>query len=241
MNEREWILVRDEWRNRLVAEYTSAALAARLAHWSIACGLPRPIQSALLRTSGDELDHAESCARVLRGLGDGTFCPDLDFGRLNVEMPEEGPIAGLVDHGLSALCFGETLAVPLFAAMLMGAREEGVRLVLTRILQDEAFHRQTAWILLDALLELDPVGVRQRALTQIPRLVHGFDLAYGQVPDLASPPGPEVFAWGLLAPSEYRRIFGECMKSEIQPRLVRRGLWPAGFAQQGLEERGFGA
>ncbi len=226
MNEREWTLIRDEWRSRLVAEYTSAALSSRLAHWSIACGLPRPIQSALLRTSGDELEHAESCSSILRMLGDVAFCPDLDFGRLNVEMPEEGPIAGLVDYGLSAFCFGETLAVPLFSAMLAGAREPGVRSVLTRILQDEAFHRQTAWLLLDSLLEVDAAGVRHRSIARIPGLVRGFDQAYGQVLDLSPEPDPEIFEWGLLMPSAYRRIFAECLENDLRPRFERRGLWP---------------
>lgn len=215
--------VRAEWANRVAAEYTSAALTAAVLQGCIRAGLPRPLLDTACRIVRDELDHAELSHGCLVALGGGETPIDLDFARLAPPEAPEGPLASLLDAVLRSFCFGETLAVPLFSAMRAGATHPEARAVLDRVLRDEAVHRAFGWEALDALLALDPEGVAARVAATLPKVTADFRRAYGEVPDSA-PLTEEERGAGLLDAQEYRRIFQETLKSEITPRLARRGL-----------------
>jgi hypothetical protein len=60
-------------------------------------------------------------------------------------------------------CIGETIAVPLFAALREACTVPIARRTLDRVLLDEVRHRDFGWLLLDHLLERDDSGA-MRAL-----------------------------------------------------------------------------
>lgn len=214
---------RAEWAARVRAEYRSAALAARAFAEGVVCGLPRPVLDAAARVAADELDHAELSHAAWESLGGSGAALALEVGAL---LPAGGgavhPLAALVDAAVQDFCVGETLAVPLFAAMRGGATGTP-RAVLDRILADEARHRAFGWSLLDALLALDPPGVRARAADALPAALAGSRAAYGDLP-VAAPLCPEEREAGLLEPAEYAEIWAATVEGQLRPAFAARGI-----------------
>jgi hypothetical protein len=214
---------RVEWARRVEAEYRSAATAAAVLHGVVRAGLPRAVADVAARIVTDELDHAELSHAALVALGGRPDAVALDAGTMTPHTSPDGWLAALVDEVLRAFCLGETFAVPLFSAMRPRTTEPTCRAALDRILRDEAAHRQFGWDALDALLALDPDGVRARVADRLPAALAAFRAAYGDVPD-----GPllsaDERAAGLLDAAEYRAIHDRCLRDDIAPRLARRGL-----------------
>lgn len=189
----------------------------------IQCGLPRPLIDRAQRIVADELDHAELAHACLVAIGGAPSAVDLDVRALAPAPAPDGPLAALVDTILHAFCLGETFAVPLFAAMRPTTTHPTAAAALRRILRDEATHRAFGWDTLDALLELDPTGVRARIDAQLPGVLRAFAHAYGDLPD-----GPALDeaerAAGLLRPADYRAAHDQALAQDIGPRLRRRGI-----------------
>lgn len=216
---------RQEWAHRVAAEYTSAATAAQVLQWSIRCGLPRPLLDTATRIVRDELDHAQLSHTCLVALGGADVPVDLEQRRMapGTTASDALPLAALLDAVLESFCFGETLAVPLFSAMRAHTTAPSARAALDRILRDEAVHRAFGWQALDALIDLDPGGVRLRVEGRLPGVTARFHQAYGAVPD-GPPLTPLERACGLLDSQAYRDIFRETLRGDITERLHRRGL-----------------
>ena len=212
-----------EWARRVQAEYRSAATTARVLHWMIQCGLPRPLLDKAQRIVADELDHAELSHGCLVALGGDAQAVDLDVAELSPPAAPEGPLASLVDTILHAFCLGETFAVPLFAAMRPHTTHPEACAALGRILRDEAVHRAFGWEALDALIAMDPSGVRARVTARLPGSLRAFETAYGAVRD-GPPLRPEERAAGLLDAQAYRDAHANALTNDIGPRLAKRGI-----------------
>ncbi len=213
--------VHEEWRQRVAAEYRSAALTAQVLHWGIVAAFPEDLLHVALRIVHDELDHAALSHTCLVALGGGDAPVPMDVGTLSAP-PTAGVLGGLVDSVLVNFCLGETFAVPLFDAMRRQATHPAVAPVILRVLQDEAIHRQFGWDALDELLERG-APVRDRIAAQLPGAIEGFRRAYA--PDHDAPPlSPEERAAGLLDHADYRRVFTETLEGDVVPRLRKRGL-----------------
>lgn len=212
-----------EWRQRERAEYRSAAITARVLHWMLQCGLPTPLLLTGHRIVRDELDHAELSRATWQALGAGEMAVAYDVAELDLPMAAEGPLASLLDGTLRAFCIGETLAVPLFDAMLRRAAVPAAAIALRRIAADERVHRAFGWTVLGAIQEQDPQGTAARVEATLPAVLTGFRAAYAQ-----AAPGPPLTEQerdaGLLDAADYRSIFYRCLDEDIRPRLQRLSL-----------------
>ena len=218
--------VRTEWANRVRAEYGSAALTARVVHGLIATGQPRPMIDTALRIVRDELDHAEISHRTFVALGGEEEALHIDITQLAAPPSNAPVLATLTENILGAFCVGETVAVPLFAAMrACAARPEALE-ALDRILRDEAVHRAFGWDVLEALTITDPDGVPAFASARIEGLIAAARRAY--VVEIAMPPlQAEERAAGLIDLEDYARIFEDCVRDSILPRFAALGIQPA--------------
>lgn len=212
-----------EWRNRAEAEYSSAAVAARVVHNLIATGLPRALVQTGQRIVNDELDHAELSHGVWRALG-GVGEVDVDVSRLT--PPAGPPLLLLAEDVLRAFCVGETVAVPLFAAMREGAQHPTVVPVLERILRDEAVHRAFGWDALEALLALDPAGVPPFMARRLPEALAGCRRAYVLPHGTQTRLTTEERGAGLIDLDEYESIVEACLRESVLPRFARLGITP---------------
>ena len=215
--------VLSEWRNRAEAEYSSAAVAARVVHNLIATGMPRALIHTGQRIVNDELDHAELSHGVWRALG-GEGEVDVDVARLT--PPEGPPLLLLAEDVLRAFCVGETVAVPLFAAMRAGAEHPAVVSALERILRDEAVHRAFGWDALEALLALDPQGVPPFMAKRLPDALLSCRRAYVVPHDTQTRLTPEERGTGLIDLHEYEQIVEGCLQESVLPRFARLGITP---------------
>lgn len=211
---------RQEWANRVRAEYRSAVQAARTVHLLLLCGLDEDLARAGMQIVADELDHARLSHEVRLALGGGDDPVPVEMA---LPSPPEAPLLELVDLAVRDFCLGETFAVPLFAALRLEGTLPEVRSALDRILRDEARHRQFGWDLLDALLELDGPTVRAHIERQLPGWLALFRAAYG-LERPAPPLTPEESAAGLMPPSSYREVHDRCLAQDIGPRFADRGL-----------------
>ncbi len=212
---------RGEWQNRVAAEYRSAAIAARTLHLGVACGLPGELLRTGARIVADELAHADLCHEVACALGADAspITVDVDALLLGGEAP---PLVELVDRVVRDFAFGETYAVPLFAAMARGATDDVARRALTQILKDEAVHRAFGWTALDALLAIGGDEIRRHIAAGAPRWLQAFAESYDAVTD-APPITDAEIAAGLLPGHIYAAVFLETTQ-DIRRRLSARGI-----------------
>ncbi len=219
----------DEWRNRVAAEYRSAALTAQLAHWMIVAAFSEELVHAALGVVADELEHARLSSEVLVALTGRDEAPVLD-ARLLSAPSDHGLLAGLLDSLVRNFCLGETLAVPLFAAMRRTTTLPAARAVVTRVLQDETRHRQFGWDALDELLEREFTGVRARVGERLPGFLDELRALYAP-PGTSEPLTDDERAAGLIDVETYREVFRTTVDGDLRRRFEARGIpMPAGGA-----------
>lgn len=216
---------RTEWHNRVVAEYRSAALASSLLHKAILAGFPEHLLHTLLRIVRDELDHAALSHEIFAMLGgkDAPIAMSVDDLLMGPALRADTVLPELIDNIVRDFCLGETFAVPLFQAMRRPETEPRVRNVLTRILADEAIHRQFGWDALDEMLAQDGENVRAHVSSRLTTWLMSFGAAYAPEAPVV-PLSDEERKLGMIDLGEYKAIFAETIERDIRPRFERRGI-----------------
>jgi 1,2-phenylacetyl-CoA epoxidase catalytic subunit len=218
--------VRDEWRARIAAEYTSAAVTHHFVLWMIQAGAPPDLLDAGLAVVGDELVHARLCHQVYAEAG-GDAPPAIAREGLGLHRRRERLEHDVADVALGAFCLGETVAVPLFRHLRRGCTEPVARAALDRVLRDEARHRDFGWDTLDWLLATDD-GARARARAALPALLAELERSYGRGNDaVAGDDGTMADAdraWGLAPPREYADVLARAIERDIRPRFAARDI-----------------
>ena len=219
--------VRHEWRARIAAEYTSAAIAQQVTLWLIQCGAPPDLITAGLAIVADELEHSRLSHEVYRAAG-GTQPPAIVREHLGLARAAE------LEHDLlSAIvrvfCLGETVAVPLFSHLREPCTEPIARDALDRILRDEVRHRDFGWDTLDwlattAIGEQIPAWITEHWPAMLDELVRSYGnenpIVAADHADLA----PAELAWGLAAPRDYAIILEHTIDRDFRPRFAARGV-----------------
>ena len=188
------------WTGRLNGEYVAAAHFSQLASALLVAGVPIEISACMSRIVGDELRHAELCARVVRHLG-GEPCyrweqsPLLDFG-------DAEPLQAIFRHVLGLACLSETVSLAILDRNLAAA-DEPIADVLRRIRADEAFHAEAGWAVATLVAEWLPEGA---VIAEIPRAIRALDDEF-----LRPVPGdarttPALESLGSLAAEAYASV-----------------------------------
>lgn len=138
------------WRGRMLNEFVSARVFAKLARQAAAAGLhPTLIERATVFEE-DECRHGYLCAAVVEALGGEAIAPIRPLD----DVPDHadcGPLEGLLRNVMSISCLAETVAVSLISAERLESGPESLRDVLTEILADEVRHARFGWTLLDGV------------------------------------------------------------------------------------------
>ena len=219
--------VRHEWRARIAAEYTSAAIAQQVTLWLIQAGAPPDLIAAGLAIVADELEHSRLSHEVYIAAG-GTQPPAIIREHLGLART-----AGLEHDLLSAIvrvfCLGETVAVPLFSHLREPCTEPIARDALDQILRDEVRHRDFGWDTLDWLATTAigadiPAWITEHWPTMLDELVRSYGnenpIVAADHADLA----PTELAWGLAAPRDYATILERTIEKDFRPRFAARGV-----------------
>jgi len=217
--------VRAEWRARIAAEYTSAAITQHLTLWLIQAGAPPDLIEAGLAIASDELAHSRMSHEVYTAAG-GTEAPQIVEADLGLHR--RGALLDDILHAaVRVFCLGETVAVPLFSHLRERCTQAGARAALDRILRDEVRHRDFGWDLLDWLCSLDE-SVPARLAPRLPAMMAELEASYGAGnPTVAEDTGEmtdDERAWGLAPPREYAAILADTVERDFRPRFAARGV-----------------
>lgn len=218
--------VRQEWRARIAAEYTSAAVTQHLVLWLIQLGAPPDLIEQGLAIVTDELVHSRMSHEVYTAAG-GSDPPALDRDRLGLQRTRGALEHDILDTAVRVFCLGETVAVPLFKHLREPCTHETARAALDRILRDEVRHRDFGWDLLDFLLTIDD-SVPDRVAAALPAMMVELERSYG-VGNAAVAEDDGVMtqadrAWGLAPPRDYADILARTIERDYKPRFEARGI-----------------
>lgn len=215
--------VHKEWHNRVISEYGSAAVTARLLHQMIVLGMEDKLINGCMRIIRDELDHARLSYECLCSLGGSTAPIKLEQSNIPQTITSSTPLIILLNDLLCSFLLGESFAVPLFNAMYAQTTHPQARQMLERVLQDEAVHRAFGWTVLDALLEHNIEGVREHIASGLPEAL--LDFKRGYAPDIDLPPlQPIERSMGLLDLNQYKTIWYQTYREDISIRFKKRGI-----------------
>jgi hypothetical protein len=220
--------IRDEWRARIVAEYTSAAITQHLVLWLIQAGAPPDLIDAGLAIVADELAHSRLSHDVYVAAG-GTAPPALDRTQLELQRRDGSLELAILRTAVRVFCLGETVAVPLFRHLREGCTEPVARTALDRILRDEVRHRDFGWDLLDWLLATPlaadiPTWVGRELPAMLAELEQTYGLLNAVVAEDDGAITSDERAWGLAAPRDYATILGKTIAKEYRPRFAARDI-----------------
>jgi hypothetical protein len=220
--------VRHEWRARIAAEYTSAAITQHLVLWLIQAGAPPDLIDAGLAIVADELVHSRMSHEVYVAAG-GTEAPAIVREQLGLSRRHEILELDILATAVRVFCLGETVAVPLFAHLRERCNEPVAREALDRILRDEVRHRDFGWDLLDWLCT-SAIGdhIADVVARDLPAMLAELQGSYGtDNPTVASDDGEMTEAeraWGLAPPRDYAAILAQTLDKDYRPRFAARGV-----------------
>jgi hypothetical protein len=220
--------VRSEWRARIAAEYTSAAITQQLVLWLIQAGAPPDLIEAGLAIVTDELAHSQLSHEVYVAAG-GTEPPAIVREHLGLSRAHDVLEIDILRAAVRVFCLGETVAVPLFNHLRAPCTQPVARKALDRILRDEVRHRDFGWDLLDWLCE-SQIGaeVPARVEAELPGMLGELEQSYGAGnPTVAEDTGEmtdDERAWGLAPPREYAQILAQTLDRDYRPRFGARGI-----------------
>lgn len=218
--------VQAEWRARIAAEYTSAAVTQNLVLWLIQAGAPPELIDDGLAIVADELVHSRMSHEVYAAAG-GTEPPAIDQHQLGLPRTSESLIADILLVAVRTFCLGETVAVPLFSHLRAPCTEPVAKAALDRILRDEVRHRDFGWELLDWLLTVDE-SVPAVVTEALPAMMTELERTYGVGNQaVASDDGVMTDAersWGLAPPRDYAEILTRTIERDYRPRFAARSV-----------------
>ena len=223
--------VRSEWRARIAAEYSSAAITQHLVLWMMRAGAPPDLIDDGLAIVSDELAHSRlSHDAYIAAAGEAP--PALDADILGLAESGDGLLVDILLAAVQVFCLGETVAVPLFAHLRERCIAPTARVALDRIVRDEVRHRDFGWDLLDWLLTTPHAEQATRLIhASLPTMLAIVERSYGAtntaVADDVGPSSAAIEddrAWGLAPPREYAEILERTIGRDYAPRFSARGI-----------------
>ncbi|MBX3162575.1 MAG: ferritin-like domain-containing protein [Deltaproteobacteria bacterium] len=219
--------VQHEWRARIAAEYTSAAITQHLTLWLIQAGAPPDLIDAGLAIVADELVHSRMSHEVYVAAGGGEP-PALDRDALDLKRTSDRLELDILRIAVRVFCLGETVAVPLFKHLREACTEPVARAALDRILRDEVRHRDFGWDLLDWLLSIGGAEIPALVSAQLPEMLRELAASYGTDNTvIATDDGAMTAAdraWGLAPPRDYAEILARTLTRDYAPRFAARDI-----------------
>lgn len=219
--------VRAEWRNRIAAEYGSAALTQHFVLWLIQIGASPELIDDGLAIVRDELTHSQLAAATYAAAG-GAAPPAIDRAQLALPRRADVPLEqDVLRTAVQVFCLNETVAVPLFSHLRQATTVAPARAALDQILVDEVRHRDFGWACLDWFLTTSMADDVPAAVeAELPALFAHLDANYGQT-DHPSPITAEDRQWGLAPAFDYAQILDQTYERDYRPRFAARGIDPA--------------
>jgi hypothetical protein len=149
-------------------EHASIAAFARFALELLALGAPPELLTDTYAAMSDETTHARDAFALASAYAGRTMGPGaLDVDRAMTERERADVVRTAILEG----CIGETVAAVEAAEALAHAEDPAVRAALERVVRDETRHAELAWRFVKWVIESNPSGLRDAALTALSSVV----------------------------------------------------------------------
>ncbi|HUH03280.1 MAG TPA: hypothetical protein VML75_14885 [Kofleriaceae bacterium] len=203
------------WQHRERIEREAAALFEHHAGELAELGAPAAVTGLAARAAIDERDHARRCRALVErfhpGLAPLEPAPTQALGPRHASRRDRALYASV-----AMSCVTETLSAALLLHMRARARDELVAETVHHILKDEIDHSRLGWAHLAA--EARDLDVTWLA-PHIPAMLRD-----AMATELAPMTGPDLSAYGILAPGEVASIVDRTVATVIAPGLARFGI-----------------
>jgi hypothetical protein len=213
------------WTMRSEEERRSAAVFADLLALLADGDAPLEVLREVHVIVGDEIRHADLCARMAESLGAPTPTSSPLARSSPVPTVREERRVRALEIALVEGAIGETISSALFGAGRRAAEEPRTRGALSEILRDEVRHAARYWNLLDGLRlprdaeHLHAVAARALGAIERTQMVPVFNrLASGK------PFDPAWGALGVIPPEARVDAFYRAVENRVLPQLTARGL-----------------
>jgi hypothetical protein len=211
---------REVWTRLAYVEYRSAAGMNAVTETLIAARAPLDLTAVASSFAGDELHHAELCARVLAELGGAEPYyhepRDLIWEKPSMRLP---PLIRAADIVVRIFCVAEAFALPMArVSAKLAAELPLIGSVLARIAKDEAAHAAFGWIFLDWANDLisDKNRIHLRAAAQ-----QTIDAYRTLVRDRSDHHSATL---GWLSDQDFRAVGEQALEEDVCVPLRERGI-----------------
>lgn len=225
-------MARANWEHRTFHEHRSAAVFSNLLPQLMEAEAPMEVKTAVLRSSLDELRHAQLSAEVVEFLGGE---PVIE-GDLTPELPakHEGvpPLERALRNTMFVGCFSETLAVGMLTEERELCREPYIERVIQQLLSDETLHARVGWAYLQHVWPSLDADARQRTTDYVPHALRFFEremLSTTKIGYVDPQTRADARALGFSDPQSAREIFDMTIDEVIEPRLREIGIEPGNW------------
>jgi hypothetical protein len=130
------------WVEDALMEHASVAAFARFAMELMALSAPLDLVESAHAAMGDELAHTRICVEMAERHGVTVSFGALPGGSIQLSDVD---LTDVVVRAVVEGCVGETIAAMIATEAAATAQDQGARLALRRIAQDEARHAELAW------------------------------------------------------------------------------------------------
>lgn len=225
-------MARENWEHRTFHEHRSAAVFSNLLPQLMEAEAPMEIKTAVLRSSLDELRHAQLSAEVVEFLGGDPIIE----GDLTPEVParHEGvpPLERALRNTMFVGCFSETMAVGLLTEERELCQEPYIERVIQQLLADETLHARVGWAYLRHVVPTLDADARQRTRDYLPGALRYFEscmIDKATIGYMDPQIREDARALGFSDPQTAREIFEMTVHDVITPQLAELGLDPGNW------------
>jgi len=205
-----------QWQRRVSAEYGSAAIASQLLHWLIQLGVSPDLLYQCQEVVREELMHTDLSREVYLAAGGGDQAIFIHPQQLVIPHAEgEELIYRALEFTADFFCCGETVAAPLFRAMVEGTTIDIAKKSLMRIVKDEEGHGEFGWELLEELLSISTSDQRNR----LKERVSGFVSRIVSTNQMNETIRDDETIWGLLSGKVYADITATTASEVLVPNF----------------------
>lgn len=198
------------WLRVALFEHASVAAFARLVLQLMSLGAPPELLQAAIQAMAEEVEHARLGFGLARKFSGEAVGP----GRMDVSGALSGSNdpAAILHAAIVEGCFEETISARCAGVALERAKDESVRTVLTRIVEEESRHAELSWKLVTWILQ------------KFPELKPAAEESFAQA--LAAPEAEEAVEdssfedYGHLLASTRSAVREATIRDEITPRIV---------------------
>ncbi len=222
-DDRGLALAREQWTNLALQEYEAASRHAAILQLLVQAQAPFDASAVLAMFPGEELAHAELCARVADALGGAAaieYETDEVFAALRAPSSEGSLLLSASCAVLWEFCVNESVSHGSLVECARTAADPLLRAVWTSIAKDEAEHQHFGWEYLAWALGEHDDGERSVLASVATRALDAIESVAQRVEAQPEEAFGALSVFGNRGRDAYLRRWRSLAAERVRPRLA---------------------